>query len=120
MKCGHSGYSIIPPTIFLNTMHISRLLQIFSSALLVLISSQIHAAAIYPINDAAILAGSKFDIKVELNGVVSATDLQIQINGAPVSKFISAKPEFIANENGKGSSIKIGRASCRERVCLYV
>ena len=86
-------------------MHISRLLQIFSSALLVLISSQIHAAAIYPINDAAILAGSKFDIKVELNGVVSATDLQIQINGAPVSKFISAKPEFIANENGKGSSI---------------
>ena len=105
MKCGHSGYSIIPPTIFLNTMHISRLLQIFSSALLVLISSQIHAAAIYPINDAAILAGSKFDIKVELNGVVSATDLQIQINGAPVSKFISAKPEFIANENGKGSSI---------------
>jgi len=86
-------------------MYISRLLQICSSALLVLISSQIHAAAIYPINDAAILAGSKFDIKVELNSVVSATDLQIQMNGAPVSKFISAKPEFIANENGKGSSM---------------
>ena len=86
-------------------MYISRLLQICGSALFVLISSQIHAAAIYPINDAAILAGSKFDIKVELNSVVSATDLQIQMNGAPVSKFISAKPEFIANENGKGSSI---------------
>jgi len=86
-------------------MYISRLLQICSSALLVLISSQIHAAAIYPINDAAILAGSKFDIKVELNSVVSATDLQIQMNGASVSKFISAKPEFIANENGKGSSM---------------
>jgi len=86
-------------------MYISRLLQICGSALFVLISSQIHAAAIYPINDAAILAGSKFDIKVELNSVVSATDLQIQMNGAPVSKFISAKPEFIANENGKGSSM---------------
>ena len=86
-------------------MYISRLLQICGSALFVLISSQIHAAAIYPINDAAILAGSKFDIKVELNSVVSATDLQVQMNGAPVSKFISAKPEFIANENGKGSSM---------------
>ena len=66
-----------------------------------------QAAAIYPIDKAEILAGSKFDIKVELNNVVNPDDLMIEINGAPVSKFIPNKPQFIANENGKGSSLII-------------
>ena len=66
-----------------------------------------QAAAIYPIDKAEILAGSKFDIKVELNNVVNPEDLMIEINGAPVSKFIPNKPQFIANENGKGSSLII-------------
>ncbi len=87
------------------TMPISRSIQFFSFAVVALVSSGIHAAAIYPINDASILAGSKFDIKVELNSVVNQNDLQIKINGIPLSKFISAKSEFIPNENGKGSSI---------------
>jgi alkaline phosphatase len=64
-----------------------------------------QAAAIYPIDKADILAGSKFDIKVELNNVVNPEDLIMEINGVPVSKFISNKPQFIANENGKGSSL---------------
>jgi len=86
-------------------MYISRPIQIFGFALLVSISSGIYAAAIYPINDASIMVGSKFDIKVELNSIVNQDDLVLQINGAPLSKFISSKPEFISNENGKGSSI---------------
>jgi alkaline phosphatase len=68
-------------------------------------SSAIYAAAVYPINNASILAGSKFDIKVELNNVVNPEEVIIEINGAPISKTISSKPEFIANENGKGSSV---------------
>ena len=66
-----------------------------------------QAAAIYPIDKAEILVGSKFDIKVELNNVVNPEDLMIEINGVPVSKFIPNKPQFIANENGKGSSLII-------------
>ena len=66
-----------------------------------------QAAAIYPIDKADILAGSKFDIKVELNNVVNPEDLIIEINGAPIGKIIANKPEFIANENGKGSSLII-------------
>ena len=70
-------------------------------------ASATQAAAIYPIDKADILAGSKFDIKVELNNVVNPEDLIMEINGVPVSKFISNKPQFIANENGKGSSLII-------------
>lgn len=64
-----------------------------------------QSAAIYPINQANILAGSKFDIKVEFNQVVNQSDVMIEINGAPINKAIASKSEFISNENGKGSSI---------------
>ena len=64
-----------------------------------------NSAAIYPIDQANILAGSKFDIKVELNNVVEPEDLIIEINGKPAGKLIQAKPAFIPNENGLGSSL---------------
>ncbi|MEI6611591.1 alkaline phosphatase [Polynucleobacter sp.] len=64
-----------------------------------------HAAAVYPINNAAILAGSKFDIKVEFSQAVNLEEVVIDINSSPSNKLITAKPEFISNENGKGSSI---------------
>lgn len=73
--------------------------------LVALYTSTVSAAALYPINDAAILAGSKFDIKVELNQVTNPQDVSVQINGAPFSKFSNSTPEFISNENGKGTSI---------------
>jgi alkaline phosphatase len=63
-----------------------------------------QAAAVYPIDQASILAGSKFDIKVEFNTVTTPEEVLIELNGAPINKTISTKPEFISNENGKGSS----------------
>ena len=65
----------------------------------------VQAAAIYPIDQATILAGSKFDIKIEFNSVINPAEALIELTGAPIHKLISAKPEFISNENGKGSSI---------------
>ena len=65
----------------------------------------VHAQAIYPIDKAEILAGSKFDIKVEFNQVVNPNEAVITINGMPANKVITAVSEFILNENGKGSSI---------------
>ena len=69
------------------------------------ITGFLQAAAIYPIDQATILAGSKFDIKIEFNTVINLGDAEIELNGAPINKIISAQPEFISNENGKGSSI---------------
>ena len=63
-----------------------------------------QAAAIYPIDQASILAGSKFDIKVEFNAVTTPEEVLIELNGSPINKTIGAKPEFISNENSRGSS----------------
>ena len=65
----------------------------------------VQAAAIYPIDQASILAGSKFDIKIEFNTVINPEAAVIELNGLPINKTVGNKPEFIANENGKGSSI---------------
>jgi len=86
-------------------MNTSQFIQHATFILLGACATLVQAAAIYPIDQAAILAGSKFDIKVEFNSVVNQNDIVIDLNGIPINKVISSKPDFIANENGKGSSI---------------
>ncbi|MBU3539790.1 alkaline phosphatase [Polynucleobacter sp. UB-Tiil-W10] len=78
----------------------ATLLIIFAS-----FSGMVTAAAVYPIDQASILASSKFDIKIEFNAVINPEQVSVDLNGAPINKIISAKPEFISTENGKGSSI---------------
>ena len=86
----------------MNIAHlIKSTLCVFSIAFI----SAAHAQAIYPIDNAQILAGSNFDIKVELSQAVNPSEVVIEVNGLPVNKIILAKSEFIQNENGKGSSI---------------
>ena len=65
----------------------------------------LYASAIYPIDQASILVGSKFDIKVEFNTVLNSNDVKLDLNGAPLKSLVNSKEEFIANENGKGSAI---------------
>jgi alkaline phosphatase len=86
-------------------MNYSHFIKAIFFFLLGSIAGLTHAAAIYPIDQANILAGSKFDIKIEFNSVINPADLLIEINGAPINKIIGAKPEFISNESDKGSSI---------------
>ena len=86
-------------------MNIAHLLKITAFIFASLFLNVIHAAVIYPIDKAEILAGSKFDIKVEFNQVVNPSEVAITVNGMPANKLIIAKSEFISNENGKGSSI---------------
>ena len=86
-------------------MNIAHLLKITAFIFASLFLNVIHAAVIYPIDKAEILAGSKFDIKVEFNQVVNLNEVVITVNGMPANKLIIAKSEFISNENGKGSSI---------------
>ena len=86
-------------------MNTSQFFQHASFILLGTFSALVQAEAIYPIDQASILAGSKFDIKIEFNSVANPGDVVIDLNGSPISKVISSKPDFITNENGKGSSI---------------
>jgi alkaline phosphatase len=86
-------------------MNIPCLFKTTLSIFTILFLNTAYAATIYPIDSAQILAGSKFDIKIEFNQVVNPGDIVIEINGAPISKWIANKSEFISNENSKGSSI---------------
>jgi alkaline phosphatase len=70
------------------------------------VSSAAQAGAIYPIDRAAILAGSNFDFKVEFDQMVDAKDVKITINGQPATSVLGAEPQFISNEDGlKASSV---------------
>ena len=86
-------------------MNISYLIKSALCVFSIAFISAVHAQAIYPIDKAQILAGSNFDIKVELSQVINPSEVVIEVNGLPVNKVILAKSEFIQNENGKGSSI---------------
>ncbi|MEA9603644.1 alkaline phosphatase [Polynucleobacter sp. JS-JIR-II-c23] len=86
-------------------MNTLRILKTVYTILFCIFPGLVLAAVIYPIDQAAILAGSKFDIKIEFNAVIHSGDAVIELNGVPINKIISIKPEFISNENGRGSSI---------------
>ena len=86
-------------------MNISSLIKTSICIFAISFISAAHAQAIYPIDKAEILAGAKFDIKVEFNQVVNPNEVAIIVNGMPANKIIATKSEFISNENGKGSSI---------------
>ena len=86
-------------------MKILATLKFAVSAIFFCQALAIQAATIYPINDAAILLGSKFDIKVEFDSVVAIEEMDIQLNGKPISNAIKQAASFIPNESGKGSSL---------------
>jgi alkaline phosphatase len=78
------------------------------ATLLFLVASTVRAAAIYPIDRAAILAGSRFDFKVEFDAASSASDVKISVNGVDYAQALAGKPVFAERENGKdGSAVTV-------------
>jgi alkaline phosphatase len=68
--------------------------------------SHLNAQTIYPLGRADILAGTKFDFKVEFANSVKRSDVNITINGEPLAAVFQQPSEFIERENGKeGSSL---------------
>lgn len=62
------------------------------------------AQNIYPLNRADILAGARFDFKVEFDGVVAPENATVTINGQDYAKAFGKPAEFIAREDGKEAS----------------
>jgi alkaline phosphatase len=60
-----------------------------------------QATTVFPLDRATILAGSPFDFKVELDGVVKPEDVKVTINGQDAKSVLGADYEFIADEKGK-------------------
>ncbi len=62
------------------------------------------AQTIFPLNRAEILAGSRFDFKVELAGLVDPAQVKVTINGADPAKVLGKPAEPISREDGKDVS----------------
>ena len=60
------------------------------------------AQTIYPLTRAEILAGSRFDLKVEFPGTPAAS--RVTINGRDAAEVIGMVPQMIPNEDGTGQT----------------
>lgn len=84
-----------------------------------LCASAVHAMEIYPIDRAAVLVGSKFDFKVEFDGVVDNAAARVTINGVDYTKALG-KGELVAKEDGIDASAVVARDVVINRPGLYV
>ncbi|MFC0218165.1 alkaline phosphatase [Pseudochelatococcus lubricantis] len=62
------------------------------------------AQAIYPIDRATILSGSKFDFKVEFPEVVKEADVKVLVNGEDHASVFGKKAEFTEKEKDANAS----------------
>src|SRR6476661_5194666 len=60
------------------------------------------AQTIYPLTRAEILAGAKFDFKVEFPGNVAAPDIKIKVNGRDAAEVFGKAATVDGNEEGQG------------------
>jgi alkaline phosphatase len=89
---------------------ISRLLGLaLTLAAVTLVAASAGAITIYPIDRAQILAGSRFDLKVEFDGVVAASDAKITIDGTDLSAAVGRPAAFVEREDGVAASALILR-----------
>ncbi len=68
-----------------------------------------NAQTIYPIDRAAILAGSRFDLKVEFPGLATAVAATISVNGEDHRTIFGRSASFVEREEGSDQSALILR-----------
>ncbi|WP_058910535.1 alkaline phosphatase [Entomohabitans teleogrylli] len=64
----------------------------------------LYAQTIYPIDRATMLAGGKFDFKVEFDEVVKPEDITIRINDQDYQQVLGKQATFIEREDGENAS----------------
>src|SRR5262245_22731717 len=62
------------------------------------------AITVYPIDRAAILAGSRFDLKVEFDGVIAPGEARVTIDGVDAAAVLGRAGQFVAREAGVDAS----------------
>ncbi len=68
------------------------------------LASAAQAQVIYPIDRADILAGSRFDFKVEFPGPADASKVKVTVNGKDHAEALGRAATFVAKEDGKDVS----------------
>lgn len=83
-------------------------------------SATCAAQTIFPLTRADILAGSKFDFKVEFDSVLDPAQVKVTINGQDYSKALGKSAELIAREDGKEVSSLLLRDASISKPGQYV
>jgi alkaline phosphatase len=78
-----------------------------------------EALTIYPIHQSTILAGSRFDLKVEFDGVVKPDDIKVTINGTGLPQWFGRSANFIEREQGVNASALVLRDVSLEKPGYY-
>jgi len=66
-------------------------------------AGSLSALDVYPIDRAELLAGTKFDFKVELYGVQDQAGVTLTINGKSAEKVLGRAPAYVTEDLGKGN-----------------
>jgi alkaline phosphatase len=71
--------------------------------------SACYAQTVYPVDRAEILAGSRFDLKVEFDGPLAPGDIKLTVNGTAHADVFGKAAQFIEKEDGRDQSALILR-----------
>ena len=77
-----------------------RSLAVASAALVCVATLSAHAQTIYPLDKAEILAGAKFDLKVEFAGAPAQSAVRVTINGEDAAALLGRPASFVEHEDG--------------------
>ncbi len=81
----------------------------------VICTAPVTAQTIYPIDRAEILAGSRFDLKIEFPSAPVAASVSVTINGKPAAEVLGAEPSIVEREDGgPNTAVWIRGASLNE------
>src|SRR4029453_105591 len=109
-QCGSDSVRAREAPMKAKTLALLLFLTLVSTpAVIVLDVGMVDAITVYPIDRAQILAGSRFDFKVEFDGIVESADTKVTINGADVSTAPGRSALFVKQEAGVSASALILR-----------
>lgn len=92
---------------------------IVAAILILLVVSEGYAQTIYPIDRAEMLAGARFDLKVEFPGLVAPGDVTLTVNGAGADSAFGKAAQFVEKEEGKEQSALILRDAAIAKAGRY-
>jgi hypothetical protein len=85
----------------LMTTMANAMLGLSASVALLLAQPLAAQTTIYPLGRAEILAGSKFDLKVEFPGGTAPGDITVTVNGRDAAELLGKSPAALADEEGR-------------------
>jgi alkaline phosphatase len=86
-----------------------RSLAASAAMALSLVVSAASAQTVYPIDRADILAGARFDFKVEFAGLADPANVSVTLNGKDYVQVLGKAADFVEREDGKDQSALILR-----------